>query len=444
MRNLRAIRAPIGRPPRPRRVRGLVALIVATGALGAAIAQPGDDDAAAHDDAAHLMHTHEPLIPDPDLTLEEVIEITLARHPTIAAIDARRSESGALTGAARRWFSAAPALVFSHLNDDPLDARGQQEYQAGIELSLWRAGQKTAARELATSASAQAGAAADLLRWEIAGMLRTTLWDIAGAENSLALARDAVDIAREVVRVVERRIEVGDLPESDGLLARSALLEKEIAAIDREAELLDAERVYRSLTGIDERPVRFGEPRAERDDFDETHPALAFAEAEIERARANRDLTAKSSRGSPSLAIIPRRQRDPLTAYYNNSVALEFRLPVGGERYGAPQRASASRAVAEAQSRQGLLLRELDLALHEAEHELSVVEQSLDVVARRAALAERQWTTGQAAFELGEIELRDLLRLQENLLTARTDVARFEIRQQRTVAMMNQALGELP
>jgi outer membrane protein TolC len=123
---------------------------------------------------------------------------------------------------------------------------------------------------------------------------------------------------------------------------------------------------------------------------------------------------------------------------------MQFRLPVGGGRYGAVSRAQASRRLAESESAQGLLLRELDLALHEAEHDLFVVEESLDIVSERTVLAERQWEMAQTAFELGEIDFRDLLRVQETLLAARRDVRRFEILRDRAIAEINQALGDLP
>jgi hypothetical protein len=50
----------------------------------------------------------------------------------------------------------------------------------------------------------------------------------------------------------------------------------------------------------------------------------------------------------------------------------------------------------------------------------------------------------RVAFTQGEIELRDLLRIQEAEQTAVRDVQRLEIERQRTIAALNQALGETP
>jgi len=420
----------------------LVCLCVAASAAGAQGLTPPELDHA--DDEQHVMHSHEPLILDATLTWQDLIETTVARFPRYAELAAHQAEADALVETGSRWFADTPAVFFSYLSDSALDNLDQREYGAGVELPLWRPGQRRAARGLGDSVTAEAAVSGDVLRLEIAGLLRTSLWAIAGASNAVELAEGSVEIAAELVRVVERRRESGDLPLSDELLARSTMLEKQIAVIDSEAELLDAERAYRSLTGLDERPISFSEPQTELEDFDEHHPLLALANAEINRARASAAVTEGASKGTPLMSIGPYRERGPLGTFYSDSLTLAITLPIGGKRYGGADRAQAARRVAEAESQRAMLLRELDLDLHEAEHELFVIEQSLDVAAERTTLAERQWQMGQTAFEQGEIDLRDLLLIQEFALTTRREVAHLEIQRQRMIAMLNQALGELP
>ena len=50
----------------------------------------------------------------------------------------------------------------------------------------------------------------------------------------------------------------------------------------------------------------------------------------------------------------------------------------------------------------------------------------------------------QVAFAQGEIELRELLRVQESEQSAVRDVQRLAVERQRTIAALNQALGETP
>jgi len=403
-----------------------------------------EHDAQENSDQRHVTHSHEPLTIDASLSLTELLETTFMRYPRQIELEAHLAEADALVDAASRWLSAAPTLYFSYLSDAPLDALDQREYDAGVSLPLWRAGQRRAARGLGQSASMEASAAELALRWEIAGLLRNSLWDIAGAANAVELSQGSVEIAAELVQSVERRREVGDLPLGDELLARTALLEKQVALIDAEARLLDAERAYRSLTGRDARPLEFSETQTALEDFSDDHPMLALANAEIARANAQLALVEKTVKGSPSLSIGPHRQRDPLASFFSNSLTVGVSVPVGGASHRRAESAQAARRLAEAQARRGTLLRELDRSLHEAEHEIFVVEESMEIASERATLAERQRLMGETAFTEGEIELRDYLRIQESALTAQRELAGLEIQRQRMIAMQNQALGELP
>lgn len=403
--------------------------------------------AVAQDDHRHLegeVHTHEPVLIDPELDWSAVIEAALAAYPARGELAARNSEAEAWERRGRQWLAAAPALYFSYLTDRPRDDWGQKQYDTGVELPLWRLGQRSAVQAVAASASVESGAAAAALRLEVAGLVRGALWDIAAATNSVGAARDAVAVATELVRVVERRYARGDLPRADTLLARSALLEREQAVVAAEADLADAERAYRSLTGLDARPASFAETRAPGDELTSSHPLIALAEAGVVRAEASLDLAERDVRGPLTLAVGPHREVDPFTTIPRDSLIVELRLPVGGKSYGATQTASAARAVASAESAHGQLLRRLDLDLHEAEHALGVLERSAALAGERDLLAIEQLRMAQAAFAQGEIELRELLRVQDATLAAHREVEHVATERQRTVAALNQALGVTP
>ncbi len=393
---------------------------------------------------AQEAHVHVPLEIDPSMTWAQVMQPAVETYPRLVELTARENEAAALADRSKGWLAATPTLFLSHLTDRSLANNGQREYETGIELPLWHAGQRRALSALAGTADVESSAAGNALRWEVAGLLRTVLWDIAAAANATDQAKDSLAVAEELVRVVERRNERGDLPLSDVLLARSAQLDKERAVVEVRATLLDAERTYRSLTGLDARPDDFSEPRSAREDFDASHPLLALADAELARAKASAALVDRDTRGKMVLTMGPRRQRDALSDLTNDSFAVGVSIPVGGQQFGAPDQARATRLVAEAEARRGQLLRELDLNLHEAEHTLSVVEESLALADRRSDLAMQQWQMAQKAFAQGEIELRDLLRIQDSAQNAVRDAGRLRIERQRQIAAINQALGETP
>lgn len=421
---------------RYRRCSALAALLLGAPLLGAAQA---DQEHALGDVA-----THAPLVVDAGLEWPALIEAALVAYPARSELAARRAEAEAWQQRGRSWLAAAPALYFSYLSDRPRDDWGQREYETGVELPLWRMGQRDAVRAVAESATAASAAAVAALRLEVAGLLRGHLWDIAAAANAVTAARDAASVAAELVRVVERRHEHGDLARADVLLARTTLLEREQAVATAEAELVDAERGYRSLTGLDRKPASFGETRNAGDELASSHPYVALAAAGIVRAEADRELAARDFRGPVTLALGPHREYDPFGTLPRDSVTVEVRVPVGGKSHASAHTASANRAVAAAEAARGQLVRRLDLDLHEAQHALTVLDRVEVLAAERDALAAEQLRAAQTAFAQGEIELRELLRVQESTLAARREVERLATERQRTVAALNQALGVTP
>jgi outer membrane protein TolC len=274
--------------------------------------------------------------------------------------------------------------------------------------------------------------------------LRGALWDTEAAANELAAANDTIAAAEELLRVVELRNARGDLSRADVLLARAVLLERRQAAVAAAARLIDAERAYRSLTGLDGRPADFAEEPSARTEIGPNHPLLVLAEAEIARAEGQAELVGRELRGNIAVTFGPRREYAPYNDVPTDSVALGVKVPVGGDNHGGAARATAARLAAAAVAERGLLVRRLELDLHEAEHTLTVLEESSALAAERRALAAQQARMAQTAFAQGEVELRELLRIQESEQAAIREVQRLAIERQRTIAALNQALGETP
>jgi cobalt-zinc-cadmium efflux system outer membrane protein len=390
------------------------------------------------------VHSHAPLELDSALGWDDLIDASLATHPRRSELAARESEAAAWAERGKSWLAAVPAFYMSYLSDRSLDDNGLREYEGGLELPLWHAGQRDAVQGVASTATAESAAVATALRLEIAGLLRAVLWDIEAFDNDAAAAREVLVVADDLLRAVERRNMRGDLPLADVLLARADRLEKQQAIVAFEAQLRDAERAYRSLTGLDRRPAVFAEQRSAREDLESSHPLVVLAVAAVERARANFELVDREARGTMTLRVGPNRQQDPFSDFYTDSLSLAVRVPIGGGSHGVTQRASATRLIADAEAQRGQLLRRLELDLHEAEHALSVLEDTLALAQQRRDLAVRQAQMAQSAFGQGEIELRELLRIQQAAQSAERDVRHFTIERQRTISALNQALGETP
>jgi outer membrane protein TolC len=335
-------------------------------------------------------------------------------------------------------------LSLRYQSDDRIADTGLHEYEAGLFLPLWRPGQRSSARAVGATASTEADAATATLRYQVVGLLRTALWDIERATRARALAEDGVGLATELLRIVQRRYDAGELPMTDVLLARNALMRREALVIEADAALLDAGRAYRSLTGLGARPAVFAEPLSSLEDFDDSHPALQLASAELARARAELAMVDASGRGTPTLMIGPRREQAPFSTYSTDSLGISVTIPFGGGTQRDVQTAAAARRVAAAEAMRATLLRSLDLSLHEAQHTLVVVDASLELARQRAALAETHLELSQTAFAQGEMTLFELLQQQETARLARHEIAQLEVERSYAIAQINQALGESP
>lgn len=390
--------------------------------------------------AAH----HQPLPEQPTLTLASVLDQSMARYPEAALLPARSAQAEAWRARSGSLLSGTPSLAFRYQTDRFGDDVGLKEYEGGLELPLWRWGERRAARTLAGATAFVAETAGPGLRWQVVGELRSLLWSMAGAEVELAAAHDARELITRLAATVRRRHELGDVPLGDVLLADSSALAAEEAVVDATAMLVDAQREYRMLSGLNARPPFRTETLSPIDEVPVEHPALAAAEAELERARSQVALSRRSARGSPTLLIGPRWERAPHGAEYADSIGVILTVPLPGTAHGGTVAADASADAALALAARDRLRRRLAMALHEAEHGLEVARSGRETARRRAELAARQAQLGRNAYEAGETDLMDLLRLQEAQIVARRSRDLLEIEVSRQTAAYNQAAGVMP
>lgn len=394
--------------------------------------------------APHEESQHPPLPVDPALSLGDVLSHALSRYPAAGELAARTDEVDAWQSRSASALANRPALSFRYQTDRWGDDAGLREYEGGVELPLWRWGERRAARSYAGAMAVEAGAAAHGLRWQVAGLLRTAVWNVAEAERHLVTAVSAYDVAGRLAASVARRHELGDVSLGDVLLARSAHLQAETELLDVRASLLDAQRSYRALTELEARPVIEAEAQSAVAAIVSTHPALALVEAQLAGARARQTLVREGTGGSPTLLIGPRWERPALGSGYDDSIGVTLTVPLAGTSHSRTELAASGREVAAAVARRDQLRRMLTLDLHEAEHGLEVARENLQTATERADLARRHARMGRRAYDQGEMDLMDLLKVEEAAMAAQWQAARLDIEVGRQIAMYNQAVGEMP
>lgn len=389
-------------------------------------------------------HEHAALPVDDALTLSAAIDVAYARYPTTAEILARTEQADAWADRGSSWLADRPSLLLRYQSDRWGSDNGLYEYEAGVVLPLWSWGGRSAVQMLGETMSLESAAAEMAVRWEVAGLLRSALWNIALAENDHELAEQALETAQRLATSVKRRHELGDVAMIDVLHAESFYLEAQTKLIEVSATLLDAERVYRSVTGMERRPPFSGEMISALHDVEADHPALAFANAEVRRAEAGLVVAEETAATGTSLLVGARRESPALGDFYDDSIGVTLNIPFGGSSSRRTEISVASRAAARARAAQAEQVRALTMALHEAAHSLNVVRENMVTTTERMKLVDRHQVMGLSAYEKGELDLFDLLKLQATALEAKRQVTRLMIDEKRQAAFYNQAVGILP
>lgn len=393
--------------------------------------------AAAADDVAGTVPPR-----DPRLTLAEVVDAAWQQHPDAILPAAQHAQADALSRRARSPIGSDPALVLRHESARAGGGPGLSEWEAGIELPLWRPGERSASRRVGEEAQRDAQTTAALLRLQVAGEVRESVWALALAENALELARKDLATARELEAQVERRVASGDLAHADLLLARDETLQRGAFVQDAELDLRHAVLAYRRLTGLDALPEVLGEPPAPPVADAQANPYLAAPAARAARSRAELEQVRRTSGGHPVLFLGGRTVDDP-GGNGVDSLQVGITFPLGGAHSGS-RRAEAAVAMAESQVTLGRARRALERMQQEERDALETAHRALALAQERAEVARDSGRLAGRAFELGELPLAEYLRVRHRTLTAGHEAAQRELELQRQIARYNQALGVTP
>lgn len=373
--------------------------------------------------------------------LSTAVDTALARHPDYQTLSASDYEAEALAGRAGSLMSEQPALTV-HLQDDRVGSdTGYREWEAGVEIPLWRPGQRGAARDVASSAAEGAVLRRRALVLQVAGEVREAAWTLAIARNRERLAEQELATARELEGQVQALLQQGDVPRTDLLMAREETLQREAAYNAAHTEAHHALMAWRTLTGLEELPQQLVENQGSGQLED--NPWLAESQALAARAMAEQALVREYAGGAPTLTVGGRSEDDG-TGNTLDSMGVGLSIPLGLKSHRGPAEAAAARQAAAAQAERDRQYRALSLALMEAEESIDMANRTLAIAQSRHELAAENLALARKAYRLGETSLSDLLRVQTRAFAAERDAVLRELERDRAIARYNQALGVTP
>ena len=390
----------------------------------------------------HVDHLDE-LTVSPALQLSEVLEKAYARTPMQASLQSRDVMVSAKNRIANAMLPSAPAVGIIHQNDAIGSGRGERDWQAELELPVWQPKQRDNRLKVAEAIQSSTSASRHSLKLQVAGQLREALWNIAANDNNLSLAINKLQVAKKLQSDVDKRYRAGELAKTDAMLAEQEVLRVEKEKVRAEAEVMHARHRYYLLTGLRELPASYEEKQSSLEDYSQS-PIWLEAESKLGLAETERDLAQVESHENMRVLLNVRNSKGAFDTTDNNSVGVHVRVPFGSEASAAPIRAAAEMVVGNALTEREAMRFELEAAMHEAEHNLSVSRAELSIATKQHEIAKESLTLAQKAFQLGETDLVSLLRVQAQTFEVQRAFTTRQIQVQWDIARYNQTVGVLP
>lgn len=427
----------------PRQLQRSLLIAIVLGFCATSLAESTKIDSSASLKVASPTVTHlDPLTVDPALSLAKLVNLTLEKFPDAAWLDALEQEASALRGKGESLLagSANASLAFQEATSGTL-----HYIDAAVQVPLWNPGQKSAQQKVAHSAEQAALSQEEALKLRVAGLVRQALWDIALADMYYQQAQYEAKMTETLLEKVQKRVELEDLPHTDYLLAQTEVLQKRSALTEAEAELMHARKRYTSITQLKIMPANYQEPLIALKEIRDNHPAIVALNTQIERKQAELQAIRLVGSGQTSLSVgINSDEGNDPRSNKTQSFNIGVVVPFGGSEHLAAQVAEAQVALSKLLAERDQLLRDLEQAHHEAEHNLEVNTAQMQIADNLRRVAEEHLQLSHLGFEEGEIDLIDLLKIQLRSHQAVLSAKQRAVMQQRNIALYNQAVGVTP
>jgi cobalt-zinc-cadmium efflux system outer membrane protein len=393
-------------------------------------------------DSTSMVDHLDPIEIDATLTLPKLIDLTMEKYPDTAWLASLEEEAAAIAERSKSWTAGASQAMVGYQS---ISSFRLNYATANVQVPLWNLGQRDAEHNLANQAETSAELQAAAIKLRVAGLVRGALWDMALVNIRYEQAQAELGIYEQLLATIKRRVELGDLPLADELLAQTELLQKRSVFTLAEAELMHARKRYTTITQMTKVPSIYEENLAALKEIGQNHPTLVAINSQIERKQAQ--INAIKSIGSGQTHVVagilsdegvdPRSNK---AEFFNVGVS----IPFGGSVHMQPHIAAVNVELNKLIAERAQLYRDLEQAYHEAEHNLEVNRIELGTANEQKKVSEELLNMTQLAFSVGEIHLIDLLKIQSRTQQAILYAKERAVMLQRDKAVYNQAVGVMP
>ncbi|RLA16495.1 MAG: hypothetical protein DRQ61_03740 [Gammaproteobacteria bacterium] len=341
----------------------------------------------------------------------------------------------------RQFFPSSAEVGASFDSDELFKDEGKREYALQIETPIWLPGQQKAL-------SSEVGAEMSLLvaeevaqRWQLAGLVREDYWAVMIARNDVKLAARKLEISEKLVANVNKRVQAGELAEIDLLLSKQKKLATESELLSANQLLAKAQLVFNGLAGRDAPEDWLSE--TEQSIPLEDHPMLVFISKQLTLNQAGIEKIRSKKREAPRLGLGLKRERDYREEDYQNSVGIEFILPLENNVINKSDFAHSQAEKAAIEARYFREKYKLEKSIELAKLAVIHAEKSYEIAERLKVLAVKHFRLMQNAFNIGEVGLRELLLVQNDSDRAVESSAQQKVEVASAISRFNQEQGAL-
>lgn len=425
-------------------------------ALAACASSPSDDDP-----AGHALPPPPPRAPAPaadspqaavaaieSLSITSALTIVDAQHPDLEAFRMQLEAAGARADAAERF--PVPGVILKAENV-PLN-RGssfdQGNYIAGLALYLPLQGRLAAARAVEERAGDLVSRDLELRRHELLRGARDAFVTALVATRVAALQEDAAASAAGLVRLLERRVELGDLAPDEAAWAEVELARTRLdaaratsqarRALARLAEALGSQRPIASVAGDLEDAIGFPAlesllARVARS------PAVLRADAEVDMRQAAVELAESERIPDLILEVAYRRLEQTDQHSVDAGVVLLFPFLAARDRARA---ALAELEASRARARSARLAAAREV--QEAYERLSLAVDTARALGGVLPRADAALAAAEARLARGDISALEILPARRAVITLRLEHVEALGESIRAWADLSAALGSAP
>jgi hypothetical protein len=376
-----------------------------------------------------------------DLSLKALSEMVYQRLPAKVGEEKYVALQQANDQLSQSLFAQPTTANLSHFNDAIGSSDGFQEWEGSVDLPLWLPGQKQQQQTLSQKIAAELPAFQTHLKLQASGEVRELIWQVKLAETWHLQSINTWKTAQKLEQDVISRVDAGDLPTTEKLLATSNSLEAHSNMLQAQSQLQQAIDTYSMISGQRELPAAFEEDIAETTTSLETHPDILLQNEVIARLKTEVGIAKYDAAVNPNLSVGVRRERGDFDESFNNSLGLGVSIALNDEKFSQPAIAEKNAELTDAQIARQTLLRELNRLLLSAQAELDSTKQQLKLIKQQNATTQQYYELQKRAFDLGEINLIDLLRSQVLANQNQSRQRELEILFKKQKAAVNQALG---